>query len=99
MKQTLRLIVDRALALVRALPLPVRVFLFDALQGAVLAVFALQLAIPGSLTEAKAQGLIVFAAIAKAVLASFYRNLPAMIGFVRDLVDGALGVVKSFLLG
>jgi hypothetical protein len=92
-------IVAGALSLVKRLPLPVRRFLFDALQGVAVAIFALNIAIPGSLSEAKAQGLIVFAAIARAVLAAFARNLPDMTAYVKDIVNTALSAAKSFLLG
>lgn len=52
------------------LPPFARQFIFDAIQGVILAVIALNVAIPNTLDEAKAQALIVASAAARAGIAA-----------------------------
>jgi hypothetical protein len=46
----------------------------DAIEAALTVVFALNLAIPGDLTQAKAEGLLAFSAVAGAVIAVVRRE-------------------------
>ena len=66
-------------ALIQKIPLGVRYIIRDAIEGALAAVVALNLAIPGSLVEAKAEGLTVVVAVAGAGIAVLRREaLPAI---------------------
>lgn len=53
-----------------ALPLFVRRFVFDAAQGALVAVIALNIAIPGTLNEGSAVALVTLAAVVRGVVAA-----------------------------
>lgn len=65
-----------------SLPPFVRQFLFEALQGALFAVVALNLAIPGSLSELKSQALIVALAVIRVVAGVATRTIPAFLAYV-----------------
>lgn len=68
-------------ALIAAVPEPVRLLIRDALEGAITAVIALNLAIPGSLIEAKAEGLTLAVAAGGAIIAVLRRELlPLILG-------------------
>jgi hypothetical protein len=71
---------------VSKIPKFVRQMIYDAINGAVVAVFALQFAIPGSLDEAKSQSLILGAAILRAVIgasvAAARKAIPAFSAYV-----------------
>lgn len=58
-----------------SIPLGVRYVIRDAIEGAITAVVALNLAIPSTLSEAHAEGLIAVVAIAGAVIAVARREL------------------------
>ena len=68
------------------IPKFIRQLLYDAINGAVVAVFALQFAIPGSLDEAKSQALILGSAILRAAIgatiAASRKAIPAFLAYV-----------------
>ena len=66
------------------MPLFVRKFIVDAVEGAILGVLALNIFLPKNLDEATAQGAIVGAAILSAVIAAVRRNTPAGISWLRE---------------
>lgn len=66
------------------MPLFIRKFIVDAIEGALSAVFVLNLVIPATLSEASAQGAIVGVAVLTAVIAAFRRNTPAGLAWLRD---------------
>jgi hypothetical protein len=77
---------DRIRAAWLSLPDSVRRFVIDSVEGAAAAVIVLNLAIPGSLSEAQAQGLLIVSAIASPILAAARRYLlPAFLGLLAYL--------------
>lgn len=69
------------------LPLFVRKFIVDAAETAIAAVFVLNLIIPTSLDEAKAQAAIVGAAIIAGVVSAARRAAPGFIGWLREFLQ------------
>jgi hypothetical protein len=65
-------------------PLWVRKALVDFIEGAVAAVLVLNIVIPSTLDEARAQGAIVGAAIATAGVAAIRRAAPDFYAWVRS---------------
>lgn len=68
----------------RTLPRFLRVFLRDAVEGALTAILAVTLAMPPSVDEARAQALVIWAAVIGAVIAAGRRQVPVAIGWVLD---------------
>ena len=66
------------------MPLFVRKFIVDAVEGAIAAVLLLSFVIPGTLDEAKGQAAVAGLAIAGAVIAAVRRNLPAALLWFRE---------------
>jgi hypothetical protein len=73
------------------MPLFVRKFIVDTIEGGIAALLALALVIPGTLEQAKAQAAVVGVAVLGAVIAAIRRNLPAALLWLRD----KLGVPPS----
>lgn len=74
---------------IKDIPLWVRKAIVDAIEGAVVAVAGLSFVVPGSLTEAKAQALVIFAAVAGATIAAFRRAvLDHFLANLRNRVVG-----------
>lgn len=67
----------------QSLPLWVRKFLVDFIEGSVLAVGLLTLVIPSTLGEAKAQAVIVGAAIGGALIAAIRRAAPDVLAEIK----------------
>jgi hypothetical protein len=68
----------------QSLPLWVRKFIVDFGEGAVSAVLVLNIAIPSTLGEAKAQAVIVGAAVAGALVAAVRRAAPDVLAYLRS---------------
>lgn len=66
------------------LPLWVKKAIVDFVEGAITAVLLLNLVIPSTLGEAKAQGVMLGAAIFGALVAAIRRAAPDFIGWLRD---------------
>lgn len=75
-----------------SLPTPIRKFVVDAVEGGIVAIAVLNIAVPHTLTEATAQGLIVATALASPLIAAARRDiLPAVLEWwasVRLSSDG-----------
>ena len=65
------------------MPLFVRKFIVDAVEGAIAAVLVLTIVIPATLDDAKAQAAVVGMAAVGAVVAALRRNLPAALLWFR----------------
>lgn len=95
-----------------SLPPFVRVLIVQILQGIAIAVVALNLAIPGSLSELKAQALIIVVTVIRVIAGVLTVSLPAFIAYVStrlavptavdpmqvfpDTVDDVFGAVPNF---
>lgn len=66
------------------MPLFVRKFIVDFVEGAVLGIFALNLFLPSNTDEAKAQAAIVGAGLLSAGIAAARRNAPAAFLWFRE---------------
>lgn len=66
------------------MPLFVRKFITDFVEGAILGVLALTLILPKNIDEATAQATIVGAAILSAAIAAVRRNAPAGIVWLKE---------------
>lgn len=74
---------SRANAIWLDLPRSVRSFVIDATEGAIAAIALLNIVVPSTVPEAKAQAIIVGLAIASSVIAAARRRLlPAAIGWI-----------------
>lgn len=72
--------------LILSIPLGVRLVIRDAIEGAIAAVVALNLAIPSTLSEAHGEALIAITAVAGAVVAVLRREaLPAISSWLLGL--------------
>lgn len=72
------------LAKFQSLPLWVRKFLVDFVEGAAAAVLVLNIAIPSTLGEVKAQAVVVGAAVAGALVSAVRRAAPDVLAYVRE---------------
>jgi len=72
------------LAKLQSLPLWVRKAIIDFVEGAVTAVLVLNIAIPSTLGEAKAQAVIIGAAVGGALIAAVRRAAPDVLLYVRS---------------
>ena len=70
-----------------SLPPFVRTFLFLAAQGVAGAIVALNLAIPSTLSEAKAQGLIVIITAIRVVFGVATKTLPALFAYLSTSMN------------
>lgn len=66
------------------MPLWVRKFLIDFIETGLAAVFALVIVVPGSVEEAKTQGLIVAAAVLGALIAAARRAIPGLLAWLNE---------------
>ena len=66
------------------LPPFVRNFVIDFIETGIAVVFALNLVIPGSLDEAKAQAVLIGGAVISAFISAARRAAPAFIEWVRS---------------
>ncbi len=76
---------DRLTAVWLRLPLATRKFLIDFAETFVAGLVVLNLVIPGSLDEAKAQGLLIGGAAAAALVSALRRATPTILSYLRTL--------------
>ena len=69
------------------IPLFARKFLLDFVETAIGLVFALSLVIPGDLDQAKAEALLVGAAVISAAVSALRRAAPAFIGWLAGRLN------------
>ncbi len=72
-----------------SIPLWLRKFVVDFVETGLAAVFALTIVIPGNLSDAKAQALLIGAALAGALIAAARRAIPGFLGWLNDKLGTA----------
>ena len=65
------------------MPMPVRKFLVDAIEAAIAAILVVNVAIPGTLEEAKAAAVVIAAALISGCVSALRRNLPDLLAYLR----------------